>query len=177
MVRSNKITVLALFAVAVLVMAYVFSLRAQLHEQQALASSYKEKVNALSGVTRNEAKKVNDLFIERFFNYQNTIERYKDIQALMTRRGFKAAHPSGENIPEKGTDILASTRNVQSYEHVQDRTHVEYISTFTNTIRFNGVSSSDPEMIKTKLIFVEGEGWKIDDLENIPIGRQVEAAN
>lgn len=172
MTRSSRNTIVVLSAIVVLMVVYIFVLRAQLQEQQALVASYKEKAEALAGITRTEAKKVNDIFIERFFNYQNTADRYKKLKEIMTEQGFKAAHPSGDKVPEKGADVKARAIQIQSYEQAKDRTHVEYISTFTQTVSFNGQSTNTPMIIKTKLVLIEGQGWKVDDIENIPIGSE-----
>ncbi|WP_027416078.1 hypothetical protein [Aneurinibacillus terranovensis] len=171
MARSGRMTVLILFVIAALAIV-CFILWSQLQAQKMLVASYKEKVDSLSGVTQVDAKKVNDLFIERFFNYQNTADRYKNIKEIMTRQGLQAAHPSGGEIPEKGADVTASVRNVQTYEYTHDRTHVEYINTFIQTLSYNGENSNATMMIKTKLLYMDGLGWKIDDLENIPLSSQ-----
>lgn len=167
----RKIAFLAMVIVVTLGVAYIYHLQAQLQEQKALAERYKEKAEGLSGITRTDAKKVNDAFIQRFFNYKNTAERYNISKDIMTKQGFHAIHPSSEKVPEKGADITASISHVRSYEHAESRTQVEYINTFIQTITFNGESTNNTVMVKTKLIFIDNQ-WKVDDLENIPIEGQ-----
>lgn len=84
----------------------------------------------------------------------------------MTPQGFHDTFPSGTDIPKEGTNKLGSSINkITSYENVISKTELRYLSEIdTNTI-FNGVSSRSELLIKSTLVFIEGEGWKVDGLE------------
>jgi hypothetical protein len=78
-----------------LVILYVFSLRSQLQEVRANQGNYEDQIKSLSSIQNTDALKINREFLESFFTYQTTAERYKKIEPFMTDQGYKATHPSG----------------------------------------------------------------------------------
>lgn len=69
---------------ATLVIMYIFSLRSQLNEVRTNQGNYEEQIQSLSPIQNTDALKVNRQFLESFFTYQNTAERYKKVEPFMT---------------------------------------------------------------------------------------------
>lgn len=70
-------------------------MRLQLQEVRANQENYKGQIKSLSSIQNTGALKINRDFLERFFTYQTTKERYEKIKPFMTDQGYKATHPSG----------------------------------------------------------------------------------
>lgn len=163
--KKNYILLMIGFVGAVLVIMYVFSLRTQLQEVRANQSYYEEKIESLSSIQNTDALKVNREFLERFFTYQTTAERYKKISPFMTDQGYKATHPSGTVLPNSEQSVKSSMVGLKPFEYQASKTEAEFFNEFKLTTEFNGVANTEIVIIKTSLIFVKEKGWKIDDVE------------
>ena len=165
--NQKKWIILTSFLVFALIIAYAFSLKSQLQEQMTLANNYKKQVNSLSKIVPEDAQKVNEQFINKFFNYSDISTRYKDIQSLMTDKGYQSTHPSGAKVPDRSQTVKSSISDLKSFKYSKDKSNIEFINEFSLTTDFNGVSNTKITFIKTVLVYVEGSGWKIDNLEFI----------
>ncbi|MFS0813498.1 hypothetical protein [Peribacillus phoenicis] len=96
------------FVSASLVIMYIFSLRSQLNEVRTNQGNYEEQIQSLSSIQNTDALKVNHKFLESFFTYQTTAERYKKFEPFMTDQGFKATHPSGMELPNSKESVQLS---------------------------------------------------------------------
>jgi uncharacterized protein len=163
--KKNYILLMIGFVVAVLVSMYVFSLRTQLQEVRANQSNYEEKIESLSTIQNTDALKVNREFLERFFTYQTTAERYKKIKPFMTDQGYKATHPSGTELPNSEQSVKSSMVGLKPFEYQSSKTEAEFFNEFKLTTEFKNVANTKTVIVKTSLIYVKNQGWKIDDVE------------
>ncbi|HER2162530.1 TPA: hypothetical protein VJS49_001682, partial [Streptococcus pyogenes] len=86
--KKNSLLLMIVFIIAALIIMYVFSLRSQLQEVRANQGNYEEQIQSLSSIQNTDALKVNRQFLESFFTYQTTAERYKKVEPFMTDQGF-----------------------------------------------------------------------------------------
>ncbi|MFE4708786.1 hypothetical protein [Peribacillus simplex] len=77
--KKNFLFLMVVFVSASLVIMYIFSLRSQLNEVRANQDHYGEQIQSLSFIQNTDALKVNRNFLESFFTYQTTAERYKKL--------------------------------------------------------------------------------------------------
>jgi uncharacterized protein len=165
--KKNYILLMIGFVVAVLVIMYVFSLRTQLQEVRANQSNYEEQIKELSSIQNTDALKVNREFLESFFTYQTTTERYKNIKPFMTDQGYKATHPSGTGIPTSKQSVTSSMVGLKPFEYQPSKTEAEFFNEFKLTTEFDNVANTETVIVKTSLIYVKEKEWKIDDVEFI----------
>jgi type II secretory pathway pseudopilin PulG len=153
------------FVAAAVVIVYVFSLRTQLQDVRANQSNYEEKIDSLSSTQNSDALKVNREFLKSFFTYQTTAERYKEIKPFMTDRGYKATHPSGTDLPDTDQSVKSSMVGLKPFEYQSSKTQAEFFNEFKLSTEFNDVTNTETVIVKTSLIFVKEQGWKVDDVE------------
>jgi hypothetical protein len=152
------------FISTVLVILYVFSLRSQLSEVRANQENYKQQIEAVSHIDPSQAEQVNRKFLKSFFTYDNPSERYQNIKPLMTESGFKATHPSGNTIPQSKENVSSSISNIKLFKHEVSQIEIEFLNEFKVTTGYNDVGSIEKMVVKTELVYVEGEGWRIKDI-------------
>jgi hypothetical protein len=109
--KKNFVFLMMGFAAAAVVIMYVFILRTQLQEVRANQRNYEEQIKELSSIDNTEALKVNREFLEQFFNYETTAERYENIKPFMTEQGYKATHPSGTELPNPNSEESVKSSN------------------------------------------------------------------
>lgn len=165
--KKNFLLLMIVFIIAALIIMYVFSLRSQLQEVRANQGNYEEQIQSLSSIQNTDALKVNRQFLESFFTYQTTAERYKKVELFMTDQGFKATHPSGTELPDSEESVKSSMVGLKPFEYQTSKTEAEFFNEFKLTTEFNNVAATDTVIVKTSLIFVKGQGWKVDDVEFI----------
>jgi len=165
--KKNFLLLMIGFIAAALVIMYVFSLRSQLQEVQANQENYKVQIKSLSSIQNTDALKINREFLERFFTYQTTKERYKKIKPFMTDQGYKATHPSGTNLPDSEESVKSSIVGLKPFEYQSSKTEAEFFNEFKLTTEFNNVANTETVIVKTSLVYVKGQGWKINDVEYI----------
>ncbi|MEK4069863.1 hypothetical protein [Peribacillus sp. FSL R5-0717] len=165
--QKNFLFLMIVFVLVSLVIIYIFSLRSQLNEVRANQGNYEEQIQSLSSIQNTDALKVNREFLESFFTYQTTGERYKKIKPFMTDQGFKATHPSGTVLPDSEESVKSSMVGLKPFEYQTSKTEAEFFNEFKLTTEFNNVAATDTVIVKTSLIFVKEQGWKVDDVEFI----------
>ncbi|QWC25150.1 hypothetical protein KJK41_22235 (plasmid) [Bacillus haikouensis] len=165
--KKNYILLMFGFVAAAVVIMYVFSLRTQLQDVRANQSIYEEKIDSLSSIQNTDALKVNREFLKNFFTYQTTAERYKKIKPFMTDRGYKATHPSGTNLPDTDQSVKSSMVGLKPFEYQSSKTQAEFFNEFKLSTEFNEVANTETVIVKTSLVFVKEQGWKVDDVEFI----------
>jgi len=153
------------FIAAAVFIMYTFSLRTQLQEVRANQSSYEEKIASLSSIQNTDALEVNRKFLTNFFTYQTTAERYKNIKPFMTDQGYKATHPSGMELPNSDQSVQSSMVGLKPFEYQSSKTEAEFFNEFKLSTEFNNVTNTETVIVKTSLIYVKEQGWKIDDVE------------
>jgi len=153
------------FIAAAVFIVYAFSLRTQLQEVRANQRNYEEKIASLSSVQNTDALEVNRKFLTNFFTYQTTAERYKIIKPFMTDQGYKATHPSGMELPNSDQSVQSSMVGLKPFEYQSSKTEAEFFNEFKLSTEFNNVTNTETVIVKTSLIYVKKQGWKIDDVE------------
>ncbi|MED1865834.1 hypothetical protein P4V41_20495 [Fictibacillus nanhaiensis] len=162
--RTSFFLMFAGIIMMVLVILYVFSLRSQLSDVRANQENYKQQIEAFSHIEPSQAEQVNRKFLKSFFTYDNPSERYQNIKPLMTASGFRATHPSGNGLPQSKEDVSSSIGNIKLFKHEVSKTEIEFLNEFKVTTDYNDVGSTEKMVVKTELIYVGGEGWKIQDI-------------
>ncbi|MGE6718317.1 hypothetical protein ACQKGD_13205 [Peribacillus frigoritolerans] len=163
--KKNFLFLMTVFVTATLVIMYIFSLRSQLNDVRTNQGNYEEQIQSLSSIQNTDALKVNRQFLESFFTYQTTAERYKKVEPFMTVQGLKATHPSGTELPDSEESVQSSMMELKPFEYQSSKTEAEFFNEFKLTTEFNNVSATDTVIVKTSLIYVDKQGWKVDDVE------------
>ncbi|WP_191561643.1 hypothetical protein [Metabacillus idriensis] len=165
--KKNYILLMCGFVAAILIVMYIFSLRSQLQEVRANQNNYEEQIKSLSSVQNTDALHTNRDFLEAFFTYETTAERYKKIEPFMTDQGFQATHPSGTELPESGESVKSSLVGLKPFEYQSSKTEAEFFNEFKLTTEFNNVANTETVIVKTSLLYVKEKGWKVHDVEFI----------
>lgn len=165
--RSKKTYVFLVsgFVFGMLVVFYIFSLQSQLREVRANQKNYEKEMASLSSIESSDALEVNQEFLNQFFTYKATGDRYTNIEAYMTDQGFQATHPSGTEPPKTEESVTSIMRGLRAYEYQSSKTEVAFLNEFSLSTNFNDVTNTETVIVKTKLIYVKEQGWKVDDVE------------
>jgi uncharacterized protein len=163
--KKNYILLMLGFIAAVVFIVYAFSLRTQLQEVRANQNNYEEKIASLSSIQNTDALEVNRKFLTNFFTYQTTAERYKNIKPFMTDQGYEATHPSGTELPNSDQSVQSSMVGLKPFEYQSSKTEAEFFNEFNLSTEFNNVTNTETVIVKTSLVYVKEQGWKIDDVE------------
>lgn len=110
---------------------------------------------------------MNREFLESFSTYQTTAVRYKKVEPFMTDQGFKATHPSGTELPDSEESVKSSMMGLRPFEYQTSKTEAEFLNESKLTTEFDHVAATDMVIVKTSLIFVKEQGWKVDECEKI----------
>ncbi|NPC90884.1 hypothetical protein HOO54_01015 [Bacillus sp. WMMC1349] len=94
------VVIIAAIAVA-LMLIYTQSLKKDLAAATEQKKNYADQIDRLKKLDQSKAAELNHEFINRFFTYKNTKQRYEDIKPLMTEKGYQSTYPSGSSIPKK----------------------------------------------------------------------------
>lgn len=163
--KKNYILLMCGFVAAILIVMYVLSLRSQLQEVRGNQGNYEKQIKYLSSVQTTDAINTNREFLEAFFTYETTAERYKKIEPYMTDQGFQATHPSGTELPKSGESVKSSLLGLKPFEYQASKTEAEFFNEFKLTTEYNNVANTETVIVKTSLIYVKEKGWKINDVE------------
>jgi hypothetical protein len=149
---NNKQLYYVLWAVVflfiIVLVGYVFSLRSQLNDQ-----------------TNTEAAlKADQQFIQSFFSYQSTNQRYEQIKPLVTEKGYRAAHPSSMGLLQSDNSVKSSIEELSLYGKTISQKQVEYLNQFKVTTSFNNIGNTQAIIVRTVLTLTES-GWMVDDFE------------
>jgi hypothetical protein len=83
----------------------------------------------------------------------------------MTDQGYKATHPSGTELPNSEQSVKSSMVGLKPFEYQSSKTEAEFFNEFKLTTEFKNVANTKTVIVKTSLIYVKNQGWKIDDIE------------
>ena len=83
----------------------------------------------------------------------------------MTDQGYKATHPSGTDLPNSEQSVKSSMVGLKPFEYQDSKTEAEFFNEFKLTTEFNGVANTETVIVKTSLIYVREQEWKINDVE------------
>lgn len=114
------------------------------------------------------ALQVNHQFVEKFFTYSLTNQRYEGIKPLMTEQGYRALFPSGIEMP-KDSAVKSFVTNLKIYVQKAPSLkegEMELLNDFLVSTEFGGIQSSKGVIMRTKLV-KEQSTWKINDIEMV----------
>ncbi|PLT32066.1 hypothetical protein [Bacillus sp. V5-8f] len=126
-----------------MVIMYICSLRSQLQEVRANQGNYEEQIKSLSTIQESETSKVNREFLEKFFTYEETAERYQKIMPLMTDQGYQATYPSGMELPMSDETVKSSMVGLIAFEYRSSRNEAEFFNEFKQTTQFNNIANTE----------------------------------
>lgn len=145
----------------------MFSLRIQLQEVSANQKNYEKKIATLTSIQNSDSLVVNQAFLNNFFTYETTAERYQNIKPFITEQGYKATFPSGLKTPNGDQSVKSSLEGLKPFEYKSSKTEAEFFNEFKLSTEFNNGSNTETVIVKTSLIYVKNQGWKIDDVEYV----------
>jgi hypothetical protein len=152
-------------ALACLLLFYINSLKIQIRETNVSQGHDEKEIQQLSTVQNSQALEANREFLEKFFTYKSTADRYKAIKPMMTDEGFKAAHPSGMVLNHTKESVKSSMFGLKPFEYQATKREAEFFNEFKLTTDYQGVSNTDTNIVKTSLLYIDKEGWKVDDVQ------------
>ncbi|MFE7180423.1 hypothetical protein ACFU8D_29635, partial [Bacillus cereus] len=85
--RGTRIIIIVSIVVVALMLLYTQSLKRDLAAATKQKENYSAQIDRLKKVDQTKAAELNNEFINKFFTYSNTKQRYKDIEPLMTEKG------------------------------------------------------------------------------------------
>ncbi|MCM3130199.1 MULTISPECIES: hypothetical protein [unclassified Paenibacillus] len=112
---------------------------------------------------------LNTQFVDKFFNYASTKQRYDNVKSLMTERGYRSTYPSGMELPADSS-VKSQVSNLKIYVQKAPsvkENQMEILNQFVATTEFNEIQSSKEVIMKTFLVYEESVGWMINDIEMI----------
>jgi hypothetical protein len=116
-----------------------------------------------------KAENANQDFIEKFFSYSSTKERYENIKPLTTEEGFRATLPSGIEIPEdNGSELSVTSRMDKLKPYIYpsiDKNKVDFMNKFEVSTIFNKIKTTQEIIIYTQVVYDQISGWKVNDVE------------
>lgn len=92
-----------------ILMIYILVLNGQIKEGEA----------KLIRIEKSDSSITNQQFIKGFFNYSNPGLRYKQIESIMTDKGYHQTFPSGTELPKKVRLILYRRLKVLSHMRIK----------------------------------------------------------
>lgn len=128
-----------------------------------------KKNKAIQQIDSTDAYKANQEFINHFFNYDSTKQRYEGLKPLMTDLGYSSLFPSeGPDIPSSTVlNVVSRMVNFKSYEYRPQRTTSEFISEFDLSTTYNDITTTQTVLVRTILVNSEGGSWKVSNFEFI----------
>lgn len=122
-----------------------------------------EKVDDQSAVSESLA--ANEKFLDRFFTYKTTKEKYEEIEPLMTEKGYKSTFPSGMEIPEDSSEFSVSSimSGLKPFQYKQNDSKLEFLNEMTVSTSFNKIETTETIVVKTILVNKENK-WFVDEI-------------
>jgi hypothetical protein len=112
-----------------------------------------------------EANSINQKFLDKFFNYQSTQQRYEGIKPLTTDQGYKATFPSGKEPPKSNQTVNSTLQGLKTYDYRKSKTEIEFLNEFQLTTEFKGDKNTQSVIVHTVVSYGLITGWKISDVE------------
>ncbi|MEK5358172.1 hypothetical protein [Paenibacillus sp. FSL L8-0709] len=127
------------------------------------SSNINSKVNDQSAVSAS--LKANSKFLESFFTYQTTKEKYEVIKPLMTDVGYRSTFPSGMEIPEDSAEYSVSSKmtSLKPFQFKENDMELEFLNELTVTTTFNQIETTETVVVKTVLVNKQDK-WLVNDI-------------
>lgn len=165
--RLPLVQIILLLIGIVLVVWYVVQTQGQLRQLKTSEKEYVQRIEKLSKVNRTAPFKINETFIDKFFNYQSTKQRYVGVKPLMSELGYRSIFPIGMEVPSSDESVKSQLAELKSYEYPVSANRSEFFNEFKLTTIFNENKTEQTVIVRTILIQDPKRGWIIDDFEFI----------
>lgn len=146
--------------------AYIASLQSQVSQAANKNAAYQEEIKTLSEIESQEAARINKDFLTAFFNYEDVKARNAEIKPFMTTEGYQVTQLE-ESSQE--ANISVSAAKIKSYERMTDKKTASFLTEIDLTISFDNQSNTETNYIKTELVYIQKQGWKIDNVSILGI--------
>ncbi|WP_240416525.1 hypothetical protein [Paenibacillus periandrae] len=150
--KKVYLLIAALFLLNVIQLFHGMNLKAQIKDQ----------------ISATGADDTNKAFIEKFFTYETTKQRYDNIKPFMTTRGYNSALPAGIEIPDNSSGVpsVSSQMNrLQPFRYVSGNEKIEFMNGFDVVTSFNKVQTTQTVIVHTVLLYSKDKGWQVDEVE------------
>lgn len=114
-----------------------------------------------------EGKKINDEFVQAYFEYRTLQERFNSIQEYMTAEGYQRIVPNNLEQMDPGS-ITSEIKDLSSYVKVESDQTLRFYNEFMVSIKYKDSTTEQPVLGKTTLILEEGK-WKVSSFELVRV--------
>lgn len=163
--KRKPVGCLFVLIVGIAAVAYIIYLWLQLGAAEERAALSEAQLQEIAALQPSEAYQANSDFLSKFFTYNSTKERYEGIQPLMTEAGYRSTFPSGDKLPESDQTVKSTLADIKAYEYAKTKIETEYFNEFDVTTEFNGNVNKQTVIVRTYLVYLPGDGWKISEIE------------
>jgi Ca2+/Na+ antiporter len=166
--KKYPIVVLLFIILFVAFVGYSIYLSSKIKTANERADHFEKLTKEWTTVQISPALKANNDFIDKFFNYQSSNERYKNVQDMVTPGGMRSLFPSGVPNAEDSAAITSKIAELKAYEYQKSNKISEFINEFNVTIATNGVENTQTVLARTTVEQSKDQGtWLITDFEFI----------
>lgn len=165
--KTKPMGCLFLLIIAVLVAGYIIHLWSALGAAEDRANKSEKKNQEILQIQEDSIDKANRAFMEKFFTYNSTNERYTNVKSLMTKEGYRSLFPSGEGLPDSDQKLVSFIALLKPFKLQHSKVETEFLNEFDVTTEYNGNKNSQTVLARTILKYQDGVGWKVDEFEFI----------
>lgn len=165
--RRKPVGCIFFVIIFIAILVYVLYLWSQLAAARDQNKTYEKEIKKIVQLEQSETYNANSLFLEKFFTYKSTSERYEAVKPLMTVEGYRSTFPSGNSLPEGQQTVSSVMKDLKAYMYPITKTEMEFINEFDITTEFNNSSNKQTVMVRTKLEYQQALGWKVNEVEFI----------
>ncbi len=155
--KKKRIKVILALVVALI----IWNVNHKIASQDAVIQSYEEKIIELNEINISDADKLNREFLNKFFTYESTPERY-EVKSMTTPDCYASLFPSGEITTDSG--LSSALTSCESYKKEDSKDSVSYLNQLEITIEIEGKESIQRVFFETKLNFID-EAWRVSEVE------------
>lgn len=162
--------ILVVLSIIITLIVQNYNLRSEVQENKDKVSKTElqvDNINEVQEVQSSDAKTVNQDFINKFFTYKNTKDRYQNVKGLMTEWGFHSTFPSGNKVPKTGANVTSSIDKLTSYMHQSSKTQMDFMNVFSQTTVSHRIRYARDVYVKTTLTYDSKKGWKVNYVQLI----------
>lgn len=164
--KRKPIGCLVNIVVGIVVLFYIAHLWSEVDKAEKQVKETEKKMVEVASITRSDVEQVNMGFLEKFFTYNSTKERYEGIKPLMTEEGYRSTFPSGSEVPETDQSVKSTLSELRQYLLQTSKTEAVFLNEFNVTTQFNGVENLQTIIVRTILSWNDGS-WLITEVEFI----------
>jgi hypothetical protein len=156
------LTVIVILLAAIVYIVYLWN---QINNSNDRAVKAEKNYQEVISIKQTDAELANQTFLEKFFTYISTKERYEGIKPLMTDKGYRSTFPSGMELPDGDQSVISKMTDLKGYVYLISKVELEMFNEFELSTTFNGSENKQTVIVRTKLLYEQGADWKIDEVE------------